>query len=147
MSLELLDALDEVLEDLTVILALDAAEAAGLGVASEGLGVIVLREGAHLHRALSGVVAHDAGEDDGVGQAVDVVVGTELVGHGVVDAEEGVGEGHAGEAGGVGHVVTGLNVGAVVIGALEVVEDELHGAKREAVGVVGRHDGGCSRTP
>ena len=38
-------------------------------------------------------------------------------------------------------MVAGLDVGAVVIGALEVGQDELHGAQGEAVGVVGRHDG------
>ena len=40
--------------------------------------------------------------------------GAELVGHGVVEAQEGVGEGHTGHAGGVVHLLAGMRVlGAV----------------------------------
>ena len=63
------------------------------------VGVRILGERAHLDGSLGGVVAHDARQDDGVGDAVgQVMEGAELVGHGVVEAQEGVGEGHTGHA-------------------------------------------------
>ena len=70
-----------------------------------------------------------------------VMEGAELVGHGVVHAEEGVREGHAGEAGGVVHLLAGVRIrGALLIGGRQVLEDELRGAHGEAIGVVGAHD-------
>ena len=70
-----------------------------------------------------------------------MVVGAELVGHGVVEAEERVGEGHAGKAGGVGHALAGLGgCRAVVIGARQIVEDKLHRAQRHGVAPVAGHD-------
>ena len=69
------------------------------------------------------------------------MIGAELVGHGVVHAEERVREGHAGEAGGVRHVIAGLDVGGLAVGGRQVVEHELRGLQRDGVGVVGRHDG------
>ncbi len=80
---------------------------------------------------LRGVEAHDAGHDDSVGDAVgQVMERAKLVGHGVVDAQEGVGEGHTGHAGGVGHLLAGVRVlGAVLIAAGQVLKDELGSAR------------------
>ena len=84
--LELLELRDEVLEGLLVVLAPDAAVLGHLGVVVQRVGVRILGEGAHLDGSLGGVVAHDAGQDDGVGDAVgQVMESAELVGHGVAD--------------------------------------------------------------
>ena len=70
-----------------------------------------------------------------------VVVGAQLVRHRVADAQEGIGEGHTGHAGGVGHLLAGVRiVCALVIGGRQVGEDVLHRLERQAVGVVGGHD-------
>ena len=134
---------DEVLEDLTVVLAVDAAVTSHLGVVVQRVGVRILREGSHLDRSLGGVVTHDAGQDDGVCEAVgQMVESAELVGHGVVEAQEGVTECHTGHAGCVVHLLASVRIlGTVGEGAREVLEDELCGALGEALGVIGSHDG------
>ena len=69
--------------------------------------------------------------------------GAQLMRHGVAHTQEGVGEGHTGHGGGVGHLLAGLGiVGAVVIGAGQVLKDDLQGLERQTVGVIGSHHAG-----
>ena len=67
----------------------------------------------------------------------------QLVRHGVAHAQEGVGERHAGHGGGVGHLLAGLGVvGAVRVGAGQILENHLQALQGQAVGVVGGHHAG-----
>ncbi|MPN28373.1 hypothetical protein SDC9_175814 [bioreactor metagenome] len=63
---------------------------------------------------------------------------TQFVGHGMADAQKGVGESHTGHGGGVVHFLAGAQVLiTVIIGALEVLVEHTQGFKRQAVGVIG----------
>src|SRR5699024_466790 len=141
--LQIFQSLDEVFKDLVVVLALDAAELGSLHVALLGMGVLVLGEGTHLGGNFRGVVADDVGENQGVGHAVgQVMVSAQLVSHGVVHTQEGVGEGHTSHAGGLGHALAGIGiVGAVLVGGGQVIEHSLHGLQGQAVGKGSGHDG------
>ena len=105
--------------------------------------MIVLGEGAHLGGGFGGVEAQDLVHHEGVCQAVcHMVEGAQLVGHGVHYAEEGVGECHACHGGGVGDLLAGLDVVAVLVGNRQPGEQVLECLERKAVGVVRCHDGG-----
>ena len=135
--LEVGDGLDEARHPLLGGGAGQAQGLGDLGVPLVGDEVLILGPGGELGGPL-GVVGDDVGQQDGVGPAVgDVVGGAQLVGQGVVDAQKGVGEGHAGDAGGVVHPLPGLLVGAVVVGPLQVLEHHADGVEGQAVGVVG----------
>mmetsp|Transcript_151942 Transcript_151942/g.368962 ORF Transcript_151942/g.368962 Transcript_151942/m.368962 type:complete len:383 (+) Transcript_151942:385-1533(+) len=102
-----------------------------LGIPLQGLGVLVLREGRHPCGRRVGVVAHDDVKDHRVGEAVgQVELGAKSVGHGVVHAEEGVGEGHACNRGRMVDLLPGLLVSCGV-GRRQVLEEEPHGAHGE----------------
>ena len=113
-----------------------------LGVAAPGLGPVVLAEGGLLGGGVVGVVADDVGDQQGVGQAVrQVELGAQLVRHGVADAQEGVGEGDAGDGGGVVHLLPGPGVaGAVQVGGGQVLLEQPQGLERLGVGVLVGHD-------
>ena len=134
---------DPVLEGLLVSLALDADQLAQLHVPLKGLRILVLGEGAHLVGMTLGVEAADVGEQQGVGGAVrNVEPAAYLVGQGMVDAQEGIGESDTGDGGGVGHLLTGHGVSLGIpeggtIGPGQVVEHHLGGVAAHAVGVLG----------
>ena len=142
--LQLLDGGTQVIQLLLVVPAPDTQGVRHLGIALQGVGVVILGEGAHLGRDLSGVEPEHVADHQGVGHSVgQVVEGTQLVGHGVAHSQKGIGEGHARHRGGIGHLLPGLRVaGAVVIGPGQVSEDHLEGPQGDAVGVVGGHHRG-----
>ena len=85
--------------------------------------------------ALAGLAVEldDEGLEDGVAEAVgQVELRADLVGDGVGDAQQGVGEGHAGEALGDVHPPAGGQV--AVVGGHEVVVDHLDGLEGQRVG-------------
>ena len=94
-----------------------------------------------------GAEAADEGEQQGVGGAVrDVEPAAQLVGQGVVDAQEGVGEGDTGDSGGVGHLLTGHRVSLGIpesgaVGPGQVVEHHLGSIAAHAVGILGGKGG------
>ena len=59
-----------------------------------------------MHTADQQRVGHTVGQ---------VMESAQLMGHGVADAQEGVGEGHARHGGGVCHILSGSGVGGAVI--------------------------------
>ena len=67
----------------------------------------------------------------------DVEPGAQGVGHAVVEAQAGVGEGDARQAGGIVHPLPGLAVLGVLIGGQQVALDQLDGLFRRRVGEVG----------
>ena len=87
-----------------------------------------------------GVEGDDLGQVHGVGSAVDDVGavvckgGTGLVGHGVDNAKQCVGEGHAGQTLGVVHSVPLLHVS--VVAAYQVMLNHADGVDGQGVGVV-----------
>ena len=105
--------------------------------------ILILREGTHLGGNFGSVVADHVGEDHSIGNAVgQVMVSAQLVSHGVVHAQEGVGESHTGHAGGLGHALAGVGiVGAVLIGGRQVIKHSLHGLQSQAIGKGSGHDG------
>ena len=62
-----------------------------------------------------------------------------LVGHGVHDAQQSVGESHAGQALRVVHPVAGFHI--AVVGLLQIVVDHLDGMQSQGIGVVAVHGG------
>ena len=108
------------------------------------MGILVLREGAHLGRAIHGVELHHFIDEQGVGHAVgQVVERAELMSHGMAHTQEGIGKGHTGHGGGVGHPLPSHRiVSAVVIGAGQIGEDVFQRLEGQAVGIVGGHHGG-----
>ena len=68
-----------------------------------------------------------------------VIFAAQLVRHGMVQAQEGVGEGHAGDAGGIVHLLAGKAV--AVIRFFQIGEHHLDGVQGQAVGVVVGHGG------
>ena len=61
------------------------------GVPGQGVGMVVLGEGAHLYGDLRRVEAQDLLDHQRVGNAVgQVMEGTQFVGHGVADTQEGI---------------------------------------------------------
>ena len=117
----------------------DTAEAGALGVAGHGVGVLVLGESAHLGGTLHAVVGDDQRDHQGVGHAVgQVVESTQLVGHRVADAEEGVGKGHTCHRSGISHLFTCFYIGLTVIVCTgQILKDILKSLESKTVGIVG----------
>ena len=118
MGLEFVEPRDESLDrpiDVGARLVAGLGETEVLGdleVAPPRLRPVVLREGGLLHRIVDRVVAHDVGDQQGVRQAMRNVEGrAELVRHRVAHAEEGVGEGDAGDGRAVMHLLPRHGVG------------------------------------
>ena len=69
----------------------------------------------------------------------------QLMGHRVAHTQERVGKCHTGHGGCVGHLLTSHRiVGAVVVGAGQVLEDHLQRADSQTVGIIGSHHGSVS---
>ena len=113
------------------------ADAAALQPQQTGDLRVALGSGVELLCA-AGVEAHHIGQQDAVGPAMgDVEPGAQGVGHAVVEAQAGVGEGDARQAGGIVHPLPGLAVLGVLIGGQQVALDQLDGLFRRRVGEVG----------
>lgn len=89
------------------------------------------------------VVVGHIRQQQGVGQTVgDMVFAAQLVGHGMVQAQEGVGEGHTGDAGGVVHFLPGHRIlRPLLIRPGKIVEYHIDGLQSQPVGVVAGHVG------
>lgn len=114
----------------------EATVVCDLGVSVLSLWIFVLWEGTHASWGFGRVVSDDWDEADGVGKAVwDVELLAELVGDGVVETQEGIGEGHAGESGSDVDLLTGL-LRDLVDRLVKVVEDQLRGAEGDWLSVL-----------
>ena len=108
-GLQLVDGRDQFFQLLLVRGAAQLQVVGNLGIPRQGVGMVVLGEGTHLRGNLGGVEPQNLVDHQGVGNAVgQMVERAQLVRHGVAHAQEGVGKGHTGHAGGVRHVLTGL---------------------------------------
>ena len=64
-----------------------------------------------------------------------VMVSAQLVSHGVVHTQEGVGKSHTSHAGGFSHPLTGVGiVSAILIGGRQVIKHSLHSLQSQAIG-------------
>jgi hypothetical protein len=83
-------------------------------------------------------VPDDGDHDQRVGPAVGNMEGrSQDVGQAVVDPEKGVGEGHAGDGGGIVHLLAGEEVAAVPKRLGQIFEDKLDRLERKRIGIIG----------
>ena len=132
---QLVDAVEEALPPLLHVLAAQPEHPAHLRVLVRGdVGRVAGRR--HELRGDRGVVAQHVGQEDAVGAAVrDPEARPDRVRERVVDADEGVREGQAGDRRGVRHRRPHLEVVAVRAGARQRVHDQVDRLHAEGVGV------------
>lgn len=126
---------------LAIILVSEAAVVSYLRITLERNRIQVLRECGDLDRIVDRIVPDDVGKHYRVGKTVrDVVLLAKLVGAGVADSQECVGESNASNRCSLVHVATS-NRAPPDNGALEVIEDHLDGLEGERHRVLSGHRG------
>lgn len=92
---EFRNGVDEVFKLLLVCIAVQLQTVGHLGVSGQGMGMVILGEGAHFHGNFGGIEAENLADQQGICNAVgQMVESAQLVGHGAAYAREGIGEGH-----------------------------------------------------
>ena len=141
---QVVDHLDQPFQLFRVIAALHAQCFRHLCVAAQCMGMVVLREGAHLGGHFSGVEAQHFFNHQRVGNTVrNVMERAQLMRHGMAYPQESVGKGHARHGGRVGHLFPCFHIGeTVVVSPGQILKNGLQRFDRQAVGIIRGHHGG-----